>query len=97
MGNLKLIRMNTKLFAECIKRNMGKQGGNLEDLSAKSDIPVPRLEELISGDIKPKAKEIFAIGGALKVPPLILKRGGGVTHAIVLNEDGKRVCVWNEY
>ena len=89
--------MDTKAFAECMKRNMDKQGITIEDLSKMIDISVSRLEECLSGDFKPKAKELFAIAEAIKVPPLILKSGGGTVHSLVLDENGKKVSKWNEY
>ena len=44
--------MDTKAFAECMKRNMDKQGITTEDLSKMTDISVSRLEECLSGDFK---------------------------------------------
>ncbi len=89
--------MDTKAFAECMKRNMDKQGITIEDLSIMTDFSVPRLEECITGNYKPKAKELFVIAEAIKVPPLILKSWGGTVHSLVLDENGKKVSKWNKY
>jgi hypothetical protein len=62
-----------------------------------TDISEPRLEECLAGDYKPKAKELFAIADAIKMPPLVLKSGGGMTHSLVLSEDGKKVDELREY
>lgn len=89
--------MDTKAFAECMKRNMDKQGITTEDLSSMTDISVARLEECMSGEVTPKVKELKAIATALKVPLLVLKSGGGWVHFSELDEDGKKVCRWEEY
>ena len=89
--------MDTKAFAECMKRNMDKQGVTTEDLSKMTEIPVSRLEEYQSGDFKAKAKEIYAISAAIKVPPMALMHGGGLVHISELDENGHRVCRWEEY
>ena len=89
--------MDTKAFAACMKRNMDKQGITTEALSELTGISVSRLEECLSGEYKPKAKELFAIGEALNVPPLVLKSGGGQIHSLVTDETGKRVSRWEEY
>ena len=89
--------MDTKVFAECMKRNMDKQGITTEKLSEKTGISVARLKELESGEIKPKAKELFAIGPVIKVPPLILMEGGGKVHSSYVDENGHRMCKWEDF
>ena len=89
--------MNTKAFAECMKRNMDKQGITVEVLLKITGITDLKLEECLSGDYKPKAKELFAIAEAIKVPPLVLKSGGGMTHSLVIDEDGKKIGELHEY
>lgn len=89
--------MDTKAFAECIKRNMDKHGITMEVLSEKTSITAARLEELESGENKPKAKELHAISAVIKVPPLILMKGGGKVHYLELDDNGKKVGRWAEY
>ena len=89
--------MDTKAFAECMKRNMEKQGFSTEDLSKATGISVEILKACESGDYKPKAKELYAISEAIKVPPLILKSGGGMVHSLTLDENGERKSGWKEY
>lgn len=89
--------MDTKAFAECMKRNMDKYDITTEALSDLSGISVARLEELKSGCIKPKAKELHAISAVIKVPPLILMKGGGKVHFSSVDENGHRICRWDEY
>ena len=89
--------MNTKVFAECMKRNMDKQGITTKVLSEMVGVPVHRLKELETGEVIPKAKEIIAIGKAIKVPPLILMKGGGMVHSLCVDENGKRYGKWEEY
>ena len=89
--------MDTKVFAECMKRHMDKQGISTKYLSELTGISVDRLEELESGENKPKAKELFAISAVIKVPPLILMKGGGTFHLSSFDENGHRICRWEEY
>ena len=89
--------MDTKVFAECMKRNMDKHGITTEVLSEMTGITVARLEELESGENKPKAKELHAISAAIKVPPLILMEGGGKYHFSSFDENGHRICKWEDY
>ena len=89
--------MDTKVFAECMKRNMNKHGITTEKLSELTCISIERLKELESGDNKPKAKELHAISTIIKVPPLILMEGGGMVHYLELDENGKKVSRWEEY
>ena len=89
--------MDTKVFAECLKRNMDKHGITTEVLSEKTGISVTRLEELESGEIKPKAKELFAIGPVINVSPLILMKGGGKVHSSYVDENGHRMCKWEDF
>ena len=56
-----------------------------------------KLEECLSGGIINQQKELFAIAEAIKVPPLVLKSGGGMMHSLVLSEDGKKVDELREY
>ena len=89
--------MATKVFAECMKRNMDKHGITTAVLSDMTGIPIARLEELESGGDKPKSKELHAISAVIKVPPLILMKGGGKVHYLELDDNGKKVGRWAEY
>ena len=89
--------MDTKAFAECMKRNMDEHGITTEVLSEKTGISLKRLEELESGEYKPNSKELFAISDVIKVPPLILMKGGGNIHISSYDETGHRICRWEYY
>ena len=79
--------MNLKASGECIKRNRMKQGIRLEELSNKTGIDIQKLQEFEEGQYKPQYSMLMKISRALKIPPLIIMRGGG--RSCVSDEDGK--------
>ncbi len=89
--------MKTEEFATCMKRHREKKNLNLQDLSELTGIPLSKLEEYESGDFIAKSEEIISISKALGVPPVILMKGGGTAHYSSFDEDGKRICNWEEY
>ena len=89
--------MDTRKFAECMKLNMHKRNISIEVLSTMTGISVFRLKEYESGDFVAKSDEIFKIGKAIDVPPVVLMQGGGIVHSSSVDDNGYRICKWDKY
>ena len=89
--------MDTKLFAECMKRNMTQKNITTEELAEMTGISAERLQSLESSSSKPNASELHKISAAIGVPPLILMEGGGLIQKLCRNEDGTSREEWCEY
>ncbi len=69
--------MDTIKFAECMKQNMKSKGLTITVLAELTGISATRLMEYESSEFNPRSDEIYAIGKALDVAPVVLMHGGG--------------------